>query len=82
MAFDAANIAMLSMLAAGNDGAAVKSMLPFIANHYIGTAVQAFLDDNGDQAIASYGLYQVNDDLSAFGEVGAYNGNTDTITYN
>ena len=80
-AFDAANIAMLSMLAAGNDGAAVKSMLPFIANHYIGTAVQAFLDDNGDQAIASYGLYQVNDDLSAFGEVGAYNGNTDTITY-
>ena len=81
-AFDAANIAMLSMLAAGNDGAAVKSMLPFIANHYIGTAVQAFLDDNGDQAIASYGLYQVNDDLSAFGEVGAYNGNTDTITYN
>ncbi len=81
-AFDAANIAMLSMLAVGNDGAAVKSMLPFIANHYIGTAVQAFLDDNGDQAIASYGLYQVNDDLSAFGEVGAYNGNTDTITYN
>ena len=80
-AFDAANIAMLSMLAAGNDGAAVKSMLPFIANHYIGTAVQAYLDDNGDQAIASYGLYMVNDDLSAFGEVGAYNGNTDTITY-
>ena len=80
-AFDAANIAMLTMLAAGNDGAAVKSMLPYIANHYIGTAVQAFLDDNGDQAIASYGLYQVNDDLSAFDEVGAYNGNTDTITY-
>ena len=81
-AFDAANIAMLTMLAAGNDGAAVKSMLPFIANHYIGTAVQAFLDDNGDQAIASYGLYMVQDDLSAFEEVGAYNGNTDTITYN
>ena len=80
-AFDAANIAMLTMLAAGNDGAAVKSMLPFIANHYIGTAVQAFLDDNGDQAIASYGLYRVSDDLSEFIEVGAYNGNTDTITY-
>ncbi len=81
-AFDAANIAMLTMLAAGNDGAAVKSMLPFIANHYIGTAVQAFLDDNGDQAIASYGLYMVSDDMSEFIEVGAYNGNTDTITYN
>ena len=80
-AFDAANIAMLTMLAAGNDGAAVKSMLPFIANHYIGTAVQAFLDENGDQAIASYGLYMVNEDMTAFDEIGAYNGNTDTITY-
>ncbi|MCY4524982.1 MAG: ABC transporter substrate-binding protein, partial [Anaerolineaceae bacterium] len=33
-AFDAANIAMLSILAAGNDGAAVKSILPFISGHY------------------------------------------------
>ena len=80
-AFDAANIAMLTMLTAGNDGAAVKSMLPFIANHYIGTAVQAFLDENGDQAIASYGLYMVSEDMTAFDEVGAYDGNTDTITY-
>ena len=80
-AFDAANIAMLTMLAAGNDGAAVKSMLPFISNHYIGTAVQAYLDDNGDQAIASYGIYMPRDDGSTFDEVGAYDGNTDTITY-
>ncbi len=80
-AFDAANIAMLTMLAAGNDGAAVKSMLPFISNHYIGTAVQAFLDENGDQAIASYGIYQVREDGSGFEEIGAYDGNTDTITY-
>ena len=65
-AFDAANIAMLTMLAAGNDGAAVKSMLPFISNHYIGTAVQAFLDENGDQAIASYGIRQVREDGSGF----------------
>ncbi len=81
-AFDAANIAMLSMLVAGNDGAAVKSMLPFISNHYIGTAVQAYLDENGDQAIASYGLYKARSDGSTFDEVGAYDGNTDTITYN
>jgi len=80
-AYDAANIAMLTMLAAGNDGAAVKSMLPFISNHYIGTAVQAFLDENGDQAIASYGIYQVREDGSDFEEIGAYDGNTDTITY-
>ncbi len=81
-AFDAANIAMLTMLAVGNDGAAVKSMLPFISNHYIGTAVQGLLDENGDQAIASYGIYQVKEDGSVFEEIGAYNGNTDTITYN
>ena len=80
-AFDAANIAMLTMLAAGNDGAAVKSMLPFISNHYIGTAVQAFLDENGDQAIASYGIRQVLEDGSAFEVIGTYDGNTDTITY-
>ena len=81
-AFDAANIAMLTMLAAGNDGAAVKSMLPFISNHYIGTTVQAYLDDNGDQAIASYGIRKVSDDGTAFEVIGSYNGNTDTITYN
>ena len=81
-AFDAANIAMLTMLAAGNDGAGVKSMLPFIANHYIGTTVQAFLDENGDQAIASYGIRQVQEDGSAFEVIGTYNGNSDTITYN
>ncbi len=80
-AFDAANIAMLTMLAAGNDGAAVKSMLPFIANHYIGTAVQAFLDENGDQAIASYGIRQVLEDGSGFEVIGTYDGNNDTITY-
>ena len=80
-AFDAANIAMLTMLAAGNDGAAVKSMLPFISNHYIGTAVQAFLDENGDQAIASYGIRRVAEDGSGFEVIGTYDGNSDTITY-
>ncbi len=80
-AFDAANIAMLTMLVAGNDGAAVKSMLPFVSNHYIGTTIQAYLDDNGDQAIASYGLVMANPDGSSFDDVGTYDGNTDTITY-
>jgi branched-chain amino acid transport system substrate-binding protein len=80
-AFDAANIAMLSMLAAGNDGDAVKSMLPFISNHYIGTSVQAFLDENGDQAIAIYGIYQLNDDSSDFEQVGTYNGSSDSLTF-
>ena len=80
-AFDAANIGMLSMLAAGNDGNAVKSMLPFISSHYIGTTVQAFLDENGDQAIALYGIYQVNAEGTAFEEIAEYNGSNDTLTY-
>ena len=79
-AYDAANIAMLTMLAVGNDGDAVSEMLPFIANHYIGTAVQAFLDDNGDQALAIYGLYQV--DGSDIVEVGTFNGSNNSVTYN
>jgi len=81
-AFDAANIAMLTMLAAGNDGEAVKSMLPFVSNHYIGTAVQAYLDENGDQAVVVYGIYGVNEDASDFVEIGMYDGSSDTLTFN
>jgi branched-chain amino acid transport system substrate-binding protein len=75
-AFDAANIAMMSMLIAGNDGDAVEGILPFVANHYIGTSVQAYLDENGDQAIAFYGIYRVSDDGTEFTQIGTYNGST------
>ena len=78
-AFDAANIAMLSILAAGNDGAAVKSILPFISGHYIGTTVQGLLDDNGDQAIAWYSIYQINAEGNDFESVGLYNGSADSL---
>lgn len=81
-AFDAANIAMLTILAAGNDGLAVKSMLPFISNHYIGTAVQAYLDKNGDQAVVYYGLFQVSPDAPEFVAVGSYDGATRVVTFN
>lgn len=79
-AYDAANIAMLAMLSAGNDGKAVKSMLPFISNHYIGTAFQAYLDENGDQAIAYYTIFTVNPDGTEFVPIGDYDGQTDTVT--
>jgi branched-chain amino acid transport system substrate-binding protein len=79
-AYDAANVAMLSILAAGNNGAAVKSILPFIANHYIGTAVQTYLDENGDQAIANYAIFQLNDEGSEFVKIGSYDGSTNTVT--
>ena len=79
-AYDAANVAMLSMIAANNSGEGVKSILPYIANHYIGTQVQTFLDENGDQAIAYLAVYEVADDGSTFEEIGAYDGATDTLT--
>ena len=80
-AYDAANVAMLSILAAGNDGAGVQSILPFVANHYIGTAVQTFLDENGDQAVVNYGIYTVSADLSEFIQIGKYDGSSGTVTF-
>ncbi len=79
-AYDAANIAMLSMMVAGNDGAAVKEIVPFIAGHYIGTQVQTYLDENGDQAVANLGVYQVAADGSDFVEVGLYEGASGIVT--
>ncbi len=81
-AYDAANIAMLSMLVGGNDGDAVKAVLPFVANHYIGTTVQAYLDENGDQAIAAYGIYEVSEDGTEFTQVGRYDGSSGQLTLN
>jgi branched-chain amino acid transport system substrate-binding protein len=78
-AYDAANVAMLTMLAVGDDGAAVKSMLPFIADHYIGTAVQTHLDENGDQAVVNYGIYRVSDDRTEFAQIGSYDGSTGEV---
>lgn len=43
-------------------------------NHCIGTQVQIFLDENGDQAIAYLAVYEVAADGSVFEEVGAYDG--------
>lgn len=79
-AYDAANIAMLSILSAGNNGASVQKILPFIANHYIGTAVQTYLDANGDQAIAYYSLSQVTEDGTSFSTIGTFDGSTGEVT--
>ena len=79
-AYDAANIAMLSILSVGNKGENVQKILPFIAAHYIGTAVQTYLDANGDQAIAYYSVEQVKDDGSDFAEIGTFDGSTGEVT--
>ena len=73
-AYDTANVAMLSMIFAGNDGVKIKAAVPFISSHYIGTQVQTHLDENGDQAIANYGIFQLNEDGSDFAQIGSYNG--------
>lgn len=81
-AYDAANIAMLSIIFAGNNGEAVQKVVPFVANHYIGTQVQTYLDENGDQAIAVLTVYQVTEDGTDFAEIGTYDGSTGETTLN
>lgn len=81
-AYDAANIAMLSIIFAGNNGEAVQKIVPFVANHYIGTQVQTYLDANGDQNVAVLTVYQLLEDGSDFAEIGTYDGGTGKITLN
>jgi hypothetical protein len=64
----------------GNDGERVQKMLPFIANHYIGTAMQTYLDENGDQAVVYYSIQQVTEDGTEFTEIGSYDGSSNTVT--
>lgn len=80
-AYDSANIAMYSMVFAGNNGVAVKAIFPNIAAHYIGTQVQTYLDENGDQAIANLGIYRVAADGSDFVQIGEFNGSTGRVTF-
>lgn len=80
-AYDAANIAMLSMLAAGNSGSSVKAILPMISNHYIGTSVQAHLDTNGDQDVVFYGIFQLNAEGSDFAQIGSFDGATGEVQF-
>lgn len=80
-AYDAANIGMLAMIFAGNNGEAVQKVIPFIADHYIGTQVQTYLDANGDQAIATFSLYRVKADGSGFEAIGTYDGSSNTVTF-
>jgi ABC-type branched-subunit amino acid transport system substrate-binding protein len=79
-AYDAANIAMLAMLAGGNDGAGVKSILPFISNRYIGTAFQAHLDANGDQDVVYYTIFKLNPEGTEFVPIGSFDGASGKVT--
>jgi branched-chain amino acid transport system substrate-binding protein len=81
-AYDAAYIAAWSILIAGKyDGEALKKVVPTVANHFIGVTVQTYLDENGDQAIAYFGLYrpEIVQGNYEWTIVGYYDGSTDKV---
>ncbi|MEM3427509.1 MAG: penicillin-binding protein activator [Nitrososphaerales archaeon] len=81
-AYDAAYIAAWSILIAGKyDGEAIKKVVPTVASRFIGVTVQTYLDENGDQAIAYFGLYRPEVVQGAYSWVGVgyYDGSTDKV---
>jgi len=81
-AYDAAYIAAWSILIAGKyDGEAIKKVVPVVANHFIGVTVQTYLDENGDQAIAYFGLYrpEIVDGNYEWVLIGHYDGSADKV---
>ena len=52
-----------------------------IANHYIGTSVQAHLDANGDQDVVFYGIFQLNAEGSEFTQIGTFDGATGEVAF-
>lgn len=82
-AYDAAYIAAWSILIAGQyDGEAIRKVVPTVASRFIGVTVQTYLDENGDQAIAYFGLYraEVARDTYSWVLIGHYDGSTDKVT--
>ena len=73
---------MLFQIFAGNKGEAVQKVVPYIADHYIGTQVQTYLDENGDQAVAVLSVYRVKEDGSDFEVIGSYDGSSGKTTLN
>lgn len=83
-AYDAAWVAMLSIVAAGQyDGEAVKNILPEIAFRYIGATGHKALDENGDAAFAAYDLSKVVEENGqySFKVVGVINSATGQVTW-
>ncbi|MCE4600412.1 MAG: ABC transporter substrate-binding protein [Desulfurococcales archaeon] len=83
-AYDAAWVAMLSVLTAGQyDGQAIKAVLPTVAFHYMGATGHKILNENGDAAIADYAISTVvkTDSGYAFKQVGILRGATGTIEW-
>ena len=58
--YDSVWIATLSIIQTGKyDGAAIKKVLPYVADNYFGVTGWTQLNENGDKAAANYGLYMI-----------------------
>jgi len=82
--YDAAWLAMLSILASGKyDGDAVKAILPKIGMRYLGATGEKLFDENGDCAIANYAIWTVVkvDGKYEFKDIGIWHGDTKTIEW-
>lgn len=83
-AYDAAWLAMLSVLVAGKyDGQAIKTVLPVVAFHFMGATGHKMLDKNGDAAIADYAIWTVVKTPSgyAFKQIGVLKGSTGKVEW-
>ena len=59
-AYDSAMLAMMAVLAAGKyDGDAIKAMVPFVAQTYMGASGHKAMDANGDAIAADYVAWHV-----------------------
>ena len=78
-AYDAVWILGLSILESGSaETGAVLEAMPDVLDGYDGALGQVSLNEAGDLATISYGIYQFED--SAWQSVGTYDGTTDTVT--
>jgi branched-chain amino acid transport system substrate-binding protein len=83
-AYDAAWLAMLSVLVAGKyDGEAIKRVLPIVAFHFIGATGHKILDENGDAALADYTLFTVvrTPEGYKFKDVGVWRSATEQVVW-
>lgn len=65
--YDAAYLAMLSVLAAGRyDGEAIAKVLPTVASHYYGASGWKLLDENGDCAYQQYDVIMMSKDAQGY----------------
>jgi len=83
--YDAAWIAVLSILAAGKyDGPAIRAVLPFVADRYFGASGNTVLKANGDRANMDQEFYQVEmgtNGTATWVDVGHYDASTNTFKW-